>query len=349
MTNRIIFHGDMDAFFASVEELDKPWLKNQPLVVAGSSKRGIITTANYEARKYGLHSAMPMFIAKKLCPHVVVVPVRKKVYSQYSKRVQAILSTYTEKLEMLSLDEAYLDMSHIQENPILVAKDIQETIWQQTNLTLSLGISYNKFLAKIASDMKKPRGLTQISKDQVPDILLDLPISNVHGIGNIAMEKFQEIGIYRVEDLMELSEDFLLTFLGSHGTELYHRIRGIDYREVEPYRNRKSLGTEKTFSEDIETLDELKSIMVLFIEELYNEIEKKGIQAKTITVKLRNSLFNTRTRSYSFANYMTDKNLITKKSLYLLETLFKEDSYRLMGLSLSNLIKDDKRQISFFD
>ncbi|WP_425539849.1 DNA polymerase IV [Microaceticoccus formicicus] len=349
MANRIIFHVDMDAFFASVEELDNPNLKKYPVIVAGSSDRGVVTTANYPARKYGLHSAMPVFMAKKLCPHVVIVPVRKHRYSEMSKKIYSILNEFTPITEMVSLDEAYMDMTKCTDDPFLTAENIQNRVFTETGLTMSIGISYNKFLAKIASDWNKPNGIKEIKENMIPDILLDLPLRKVHGLGNVSIKKFNNIGIYSVEDLYQLSEEFLVEFLGTHGTEIYYRIRGVDNRLVIPYQERKSIGTESTFSSDISNLDELESIMDEYSKEITALLIKKGFMTKTLTVKLKDSDFKSKSRSETFIEYTDDIDTISIKARQLLRSLFREANYRLMGLTASNLIDNTFKQLSLFD
>lgn len=349
MANRIIFHVDMDAFFASVEELDNPNLKKYPVIVAGSSDRGVVTTANYPARKYGLHSAMPVFMAKKLCPHVVIVPVRKHRYSEMSKKIYSILNEFTPLTEMVSLDEAYMDMTKFTDDPFLTAENIQNRVFIETGLTMSIGISFNKFLAKIASDWNKPNGIKEINENMIPDILLDLPLRKVHGLGNVSIKKFNNIGVYSVEDLYKLSEEFLVEFLGTHGTEIYNRIRGIDNRLVMPYQERKSIGTESTFSSDISNLDELESIMDEYSKEITALLIKKGFMTKTLTVKLKDSDFKSKSRSETFIEYTDDIDTISIKARQLLKSLFTEANYRLMGLTASNLIDNTFKQLSLFD
>lgn len=339
----------MDAFFASIEERDKPWLKTQPMVVAGRSNRGIITTANYEARKYGLHSAMPIFMAKKLCPQVKIVGVDKNKYIEVSRQIHKIFLDLTPYTEMVSLDEAYLDLYHIKEKPLVLANYLKKRIYQETKLTLSIGISYNKFLAKLASDWQKPNGITIISKDMVPDILMDLDIEKVHGLGKVSAEKLHKIGIYKVADLYKLSQDFLVDFLGNFGKDIYERIRGIDNRKVESNQNRKSIGTERTFPENIEDLEVLLKLLDDYAEEVHRALIKSKDLYKTISIKLKNKDFQSKTRSYTLSDYSQDLDQIKIKAKQLLKEAYKKDQYRLLGLSLSNLKGDEERQLSVFE
>ncbi|MDO5718813.1 MAG: DNA polymerase IV [Tissierellia bacterium] len=347
--DRIIFHVDMDAFYASVEENDNPLLKKYPIVVAGSSNRGVVTTANYNARKFGLHSAMPVFMAKKLCPNLVIVPVRMNRYKEISQMIFNILKKYTDSVEMVSLDEAYLDLTGLTQDKERTALDIQAKVLNETNLTLSIGISYNKYLAKIASDWNKPNGIKIIDASMMPEILFDLELNKVHGLGNVSISRFNNIGIYTVEDLYALSEEFLIDFLGSHGSEIYNRIRGIDLREVTPYRERKSIGTEKTFKNDISNLDSLMEILDLFAREISDSLVDKNFIAKTLTVKLKDSNFKSKSKSITLTEYTDDYDTIIFRSKILLNELFEEKEYRLMGLTASSLIENKFKQLSLFD
>ena len=343
-----IFHVDMDAFFASVEELDKPWLKNKPMVVAGKSNRGVITTANYEARKYGLHSAMPMFKARSLCPQVVSLPVDKAKYSKYSKEIYEILKTFSPVVERISLDESYIDFSFLKD-PLEMAQAIKDEVFKRTGLTMSVGISYNKFLGKLASDWNKPSGIKIISRDMVPGILMDLKISKVHGLGRRSIEKLDNIGIETIRDLYALPESLLVDYFGVAGSEVYHRIRGYDPRLVEPFHERKSLGMESTFLNDVIQLKDLEDIMDEYSKDLGQDLVKKGLMAKTLTVKLKDSDFNSKSRSLTLPDYIDDYYNIKLTALRLLRRLYEPSSYRLMGLTASNLVEANFKQLSLFD
>jgi nucleotidyltransferase/DNA polymerase involved in DNA repair len=233
-----IIHLDMDAFYASVEEKDNPRLRGRPVIVGGLNNRGIVTTANYEARKYGIHSAMPIYIARKKCPKGCFVPTRIERYKEVSGEIFKILYSFTDLIEPLSIDEAYMDISDIKKEPLRVAMEIKKKVMETTSLTMSVGISYNKFLAKLASDWNKPDGIKIITEDMVPGILLPLSVKSVHGIGPRSSEKLNNIGIYTVGDLLMLSEEFLTDFFGKAGIDIYNRIRGIDNRKINTERKR---------------------------------------------------------------------------------------------------------------
>lgn len=343
-----IIHLDMDAFYAAVEELDNPRLKGKPVIVGGSSNRGIVTTANYEARKYGIHSAMPIFMAKARCPHGVYVPTRKDRYSEVSRQVFDILHEVTDLIEPLSIDEAYLDISHIEMDPLKVAEIIRKRVFKRLGLTMSIGISYNKFLAKIASDWNKPNGLTVIDRDMVPDILLPLSINKVYGIGPKSERKLNNIGIYTIEDLMGLSEDFLEELLGKSGKEIYQRIRGVDNRKVNPSRERKSLGMERTF---IATRDKklLNEYLYNFSREIEESLIRKNLRGRTVTLKIKDEDFISHTRSLTINEYINSQPKIYDISQSLFDEITLKKKIRLIGLTISNLIDDEFVQLSFFD
>lgn len=343
-----IIHLDMDAFYAAVEELDNPRLKGKPLIVGGSSNRGIVTTANYEARKYGIHSAMPIFMAKARCPHGIYVPTRKDRYAEVSRQVFDILHEVTDMIEPLSIDEAYLDISHIDMDAVKVAQIIRKRVFDRIGLTMSIGISYNKFLAKIASDWKKPNGLTVIDRHMVPEILLPLSISKVYGIGPKSERKLNKIGIYTIEDLMALSEDFLEELLGKSGKEIYQRIRGVDNRRVNPSRERKSLGMERTF---IATKDRniLKGYLYNFSKEIERSLRSKSLRGKTVTLKIKDQDFTSHTRSLTVNEYINSHDKIYEISQSLFEEIPLNKKIRLIGLTISNLIDDEFVQLSFLD
>lgn len=343
-----IIHVDMDAFYASVEEHDNPKLKGLPVIVGGLSNRGVVTTANYHARQYGVHSAMPIFMAKKKCPHGCYIPGRMQRYQEVSKEVFAILNGYTDLIEKVSIDEAYLDISNIRKDPIEIGKEIKEDILNQTGLTMSVGISYNKFLAKLASDWNKPSGIKVISRDMIPNILKPLSIKEVHGLGPKSCKKLRNIGIYTIGDLLETSQEFLIEMLGKSGVEVYDRIRGIDNRVVNTTRERKSLGIERTFK-DTKDKGQLKRYIRVFSTELSDELQVKRIHGRTITLKIKDENFKVHTRSKTLATHINsfeDIFDVAKKLLNEIDIIF---NIRLIGLTASNLISSDLKQLSLFD
>lgn len=344
-----IIHVDMDAFYASVEEHDNPKLKGLPVIVGGLSNHGIVTTANYHARKYGVHSAMPIFMAKQKCPRACFLPVRMERYKEVSRQVFHILSRITELVEPLSIDEAYLDVSKVEMNPIKIAEKIKEEVMKKTGLTMSIGISYNKFLAKLASDWNKPNGMKIITEDMIPEILLPLSVKSVYGIGKKTSKKLNDIGIYTVEDLMRLSEEFMTEFFGKAGMEIYNRIRGIDSRTVNTTRERKSIGTERTFSNHTKDKEILKEYLHRFALDIEVSLENKNLQAKTLTLKIKDINFKTQTKSKTLNNYISSYDEIFQLAVNLLEEIKLTQEIRLIGLTASNLITLKLEQLSLFD
>lgn len=343
---RKILHVDLDAFFASVEEKDNPKLKGHPIAVSGLSDTGIITTANYIARKYGIHSAMPVFMAKKLCPNLILVPIRKGRYAQLSQEVFEILKDYSPLVEKVSIDEAFLDLSN-RKNPKEIAYTIKERVKKEVGLTLSCGLSYNKFLAKLGSDMNKPDGFTEIRKDQVESILWNLPIRKIHGIGSKTESKLRSIGIETGKDLLELERDFLLETFGKAGGEMYERIRGRDNRRVEPNRVRKSIGCEETFKIHTKKMSDLDEKLEEYAEELSLLMDKKGFVGYTLTVKIKTVQFETHTRSRTQERPFKNKEEILETGKILLREIDFSDKLRLMGLTLSSLSKETIEQLYF--
>lgn len=345
MRNNII-HVDIDAFYASVEELDNESLKSHPVVVGGLSDNSIITTANYEARKYGIHSAMPIFMAKNLCPDLIIVPLRRKRYLEKSKEVFQVLEKYSDKIEKVSIDEAYLDISNNKKEPVEIVYSIMQRVKKETGLTVSIGLSYNKFLAKIASDWNKPQGMMIITKSEVPDILLNLDINKVHGIGAKSEKKLKNIGINTVEDLLQLSEEFLRENFGKMGHELYERIRGNDKREVIPFRERKSLGVERTFK-NTKDIEKLLSYIDRFSKELSEDLSKKNLGFNTLTIKIKSANFEVTTKSKTFESTIIEYEDIKRIAKDLFLEIYTKENLRLVGVSASNLVDLDAVQLSF--
>lgn len=346
--NKII-HVDMDAFFASIEILDNPSLKGKPVIVGGGNDRGVVCTCSYEARKYGVRSAMPGFMAKKLCPNGIFLPVRFNRYKEVSYKVFDILYSFTDLIEPLSIDEAYLDITKLNTNPIEIAKEIKENVKDQIGLTISVGVSYNKFLAKLASDWNKPDGLTEITKDMIPEILLPLPVNKIYGIGKKSVEKLNKIGIFTVEDLYKLDKNFLVSFFGKYGNEIYDRIRGIDNRKVINNRKRKSIGREITLKED--TKD--KKVLIKYIEKFCSEIHKslvvRNFKFKTVTIKIKTKDFKVHTKSKTLVNFRQSKDELINISKEIFNEIELYDKVRLIGVTVSNLSDYSIQQLNLFD
>lgn len=346
--NLNIIHMDMDAFYASVEEHDNPKIKGLPVIVGGLSNHGVVTTANYIARKYGVHSAMPIFMAKTKCPRGCFVPPRMERYQEISNQIFRILHEFTDLVEQVSIDEAYIDISKINMKPLEVVMKIKKRVLEKTGLTMSVGISYNKFLAKLASDWEKPDGIKIITEDMIPTILLPLPVRKVHGIGPKLAKKLNDIGIYIIEDLLRISEEFLIELLGKTGMEVYNRIRGIDTRKIDLNRERKSLGIERTFSESTKDREMLKIYIERFSEELAYELDHRKIYGRTITLKLKDEKFITQTRSKTLADYINSSLEIFDIAIGLLDEANLTYDIRLLGLTASNLGTTKIEQLTLF-
>jgi len=344
-----ILHVDLDAFYASVEERDNPSLKGKPLIVGGRSNKGVVTTANYEARKYGVHSAMPMFMARQKCPNGIYVPGRMARYQEVSREVFRILHSFSDVLEKVSIDEAYLDITHLEVKPHKLVEELKEKIYNETGLTLSVGISYNKFLAKLASDWHKPAGVKEITPEMIPDILVPLPIKKVHGLGPKSCTLLNNLGLYTIGDLLELSEEFLVDLLGKSGREIYQRIRGIDRRSVNTRRERKSLGIERTFSKGTRNRKILEEYLEKFSKELSQDLKEKKIHARTITLKIKDENFKVQSRGKTLFQHINEADEIFEVANQLLQELALEEPLRLIGITASNLLSEDLQQLSIFD
>ncbi len=337
---RKIIHVDMDAFYASVEELDYPELKGKPVAVGGSEKRGVVSAANYEARKFGVRSAMSGYLAKKNCPQIIFVKPRYTRYKEISKRVKDIFFDYTDLVEPLSLDEAYLDVTiNKKGNPsaTLIAQEIRQRILNEIGLTASAGISINKFIAKVASDYNKPNGQKTVNPEEVVPFLEALEIRKFYGVGKVTAKKMYGLGIFTGKDLKEKSLEFLEEKFGKSGSYYFHVVRGIHTSEVKPHRIPKSVGAERTFSENLSSEIFMLERLEHIAEELERRLKKSNIAGKTITLKIKYSDFTLQTRSKTLPYFIADKGLILETAKELLYQEKMENSVRLLGISLANL------------
>ena len=336
---RKIIHVDMDAFYASVEQLDHPEWRGKPLVVGGNEARGVVAAASYEARKYGIHSAMASALAAKKCPTLIFAKPRFERYKEISLQIREIFYEYTDLVEPLALDEAFLDVTENKlgiKSAILIAKQIRQKIKEQTGLTASAGISYNKFLAKTASDLNKPNGQAHILPEDAADFLEKLPIHKFFGIGKVTAEKMQQLGIHSGKELKEFSLQFLTKKFGKSGLHYFNIVRGIHLSEVQPHRVRKSLSAENTFEKDLITPIELEGGLYPIYEELTRRIEKSGIKGRTVTLKIKYSDFSQQTRSKTLDQY-PENTAIWEVGLELLKQEKLLKPVRLLGLGMSNL------------
>lgn len=347
--DRIILHVDLDAFFAAVEQVDNPELVGKAVIVGGGSDRGVVTTCSYEARKYGVHSAMAGFKAKQLCPNGIFVKVRMQRYLEVSRQVFKIINELCDIVEKVSVDEAYLDITNSELSARETVNILRKRVNEETGLTLSVGVSYNKFLAKLASDWNKPNGVKYIGREMIPDILEDLSISKVHGIGKKSVEKFNRIGIFKIRDLLRLDCEFMTSYMGVFGREIHDRIRGIDDRKVIVLHERKSHGKENTLSEDTSDKTKLKIIIAKFAKEISQSMLRHEVKGKTITVKFKDNKFVTTTKSKTLNHVTNDHKEISLLASKLIDEYDMVRPLRLIGLSISNFDEDDIVQISFFE
>lgn len=336
---RRIIHVDMDAFYASVEALDHPELRYLPIAVGGSSKRGVVAAASYEARKFGVKSAMSGRLAARLCPDLVFVKPRFERYREISQEIRKVFFEYTDLVEPLSLDEAYLDVTQNKKNlesGTVLAKEIRAKIKSQTGLNASAGISINKFLAKIASDINKPNGQKTIPPDEVLDFIKKLDVKKFHGVGKVTQEKMYQVGIFTGEDLLKRSLEELTSLFGKSGMHYYRVVRGIHLSAVTTERMRKSLGAERTFNENISSEIYMIERLEQIAEEIQKRLQRNDLAGKTITLKIKYSDFTVQTRSKTLNYFISSKDLILEEARKLLYQERMKDSVRLLGISLTN-------------
>jgi DNA polymerase-4 len=344
---RKIIHIDMDAFYASVEQRDNPELRGKPVAVGGARERGVVAAASYEARKFGVRSAMPSITARRLCPDLVFVKPRFDVYKSVSLQIRAIFAEHTPIIEPLSLDEAYLDVTENLQglsSATEIAQAIRARIRSETALTASAGVSYNKFLAKLASDHQKPDGLFVITPKMGPAFVEDLPVGRFHGIGPATTAKMNDFGIQTGADLRAQSLEFLVRHFGKAGPYYYWLARGVDERRVHADRVRKSVGAENTFMTDLTDFTEACAALAPIIEKVWRYCDTSGIRARTVTLKVKYADFQQITRSRTGAP-VTSHAELERWSYALLEPVFPVRlGIRLLGVTLSSLDRDEPEQ-----
>lgn len=331
----------MDAFYASVEQRDFPEYRGKPLVVGGSpeGRGGVVATASYEARKFGIRSAMPSKTAQRLCPQAIFVFPRFDAYKAVSSQLHEILHRYTDIIEPVSLDEAYLDVTADKRqigSAIEIAKLIKKNIKEELQLTASAGVSINKFVAKIASDMNKPDGLTFIGPSSIEKFMENLPVIKFFGVGKVTAAKMQSMNLNTGADLKKLSENEMVKHFGKTGAFFYNIIRGIDNREVQPYRETKSISVEDTFAYDLENIDEMKNELEKLAERLAVRLHRKNLKGRTITLKIKYSNFKTITRNHSFLSPTNEGSIILQNAYEMLGNCELDDKVRLLGIGISN-------------
>ena len=356
---RRIIHLDMDAFYAAIEQRDFPELRGKPLIVGGDRIRGVVATASYEARPYGIHSAMPMAQALKLCPHAVVVPPRRERYVEVSRQIFAILRTFTPLVEPLSLDEAFLDVTASEQlfgPAVSIARQIKTRIQGETKLTASAGVASTKFVAKIASDLRKPDGLVEVSEAEVLAFLHPLPVTRIWGVGRVTARTLHGLGIHTIGDLSRLSRETLVHHFGAHGEHLLQLAQGIDPRPVDPAQAIKSIGEEETFATDLSRDTDVHAALLRYAQTVARRLRTRGLVGRTITVKVKLAVrlgegqFRSYTRSYTLSAPINDAQEIYRAALSLFAAVPRRgQKVRLAGIYASGLESaTSTQQLSLF-
>ncbi len=338
---RVIAHLDFDAFFAAVEENLDPSLKGKPVIVGGG-ERGVVSTANYVARRYGVHSAMPLRTARRLCPHGVYLPGHHKLYAEYSKRLMAMLDEYSPLVEQISLDEAFVDLTGTEKlfgSPVRTARLMQKRVADELKLSISVGLATNKLLAKVASDFKKPAGFTVVHPGEEASFLAPLPVEKLPGVGPALLSQLRDRGVVTVGDLARIPPHLLRLSFGEWGESLAHRARGEDPRLVTPREEVKSISREHTFEEDVSDQGVLESTLIALTEDVCRRLRRKRLEARTVTVKIRYSDFVTHTCSHTLARPMDVDEVFFEEVLALFRTGRRRRYHlRLLGVGVSNLV-----------
>ncbi len=347
-----IIHCDMDAFFASVEQLKNPELRGKPVIVGGKPhSRGVVSTCSYEARKYGVRSAMPLAEAYRRCPEAVFIPPDFSAYQEASDNMHKIFSEYTPLIEPISLDEAFLDVTkslRLFGSPLVIGQKIKERIKNELGLIVSVGIAHNKFLAKLASDLSKPDGFLVVTPDQVRELLDPLDIRRIWGIGEKTAQRLYELNIKTIRDLCRLEEAYLTNLFGSCGSQLYLLARGIDRRKVENVRKAKSIGRETTFPTDISDMDDLEKCLLTLAGDVARSLRRERVKGYTVTLKIKYQDFRMITRSKTLDKPTDLEEVIFAEACFLLQKLVVKP-IRLAGVSLHNLTDCDEPQLSMFE
>lgn len=349
-----IIHVDMDAFFASVEQLDNPELKGKPVIIGGIAldNRGVVSTASYQARKFGIHSAMPIAEAKRLCPQGIYLPGRSKRYSEISKKIFNIFKEFTPQVEKLSIDEAFLNVKgchRLYGSSEQIAKKIKIRIKEKIGLNCSIGVANNKFLAKIGSDLDKPDGLVIIENDKISDIIDPLSITKIPGIGKKSAERLNEIGISKIEQIKDLSINELESLFGKNGKNLYDLIRGKDLREVSTKQKMKSISNEITFDKDLTEQDILYKYLLQLCQKVTRRLRKDSVTGNIVFLKLKNDQFKVYTKRITVKVYINSTDDLYNYSKKLLNQINYKRPIRLIGVGVGGLISNNKNQLSLFE
>jgi DNA polymerase-4 len=343
----------MDAFYASVEVLDDPSLRGKPVIVGGDSNRGVVSAASYEAREYGIHSALPIAVARRRCPQGIFLHPRMARYSEISRLILKIFQSYTPLVEPISLDEAFLDVTGSRQifgPAVEIAKAVRKQVFDQIGLTVSAGVASCKLVAKIASDFNKPDGLTVVPPGQEQNFLAPLPISRLWGVGKATGEALALLGVYTIGDLSRLSPELLERKFGKHGPSLHYHSLGIDNREVVPEQETKSIGNEETFETDLVDMETIHKELLALAEKVARRLRRYQLSGKCITLKVKYADFKQITRSYTMASATDDNSEIYNGGTKLLEkTEAGNKPIRLLGISVSHLQSDGKNQLELFE
>ena len=344
---RAIMHVDMDAFYAAIEQRDNPELKGKPVIVGGSiESRGVVSTASYEARKYGVHSAMPMTEAHRRCPHGVYLPVDMQKYRRVSRQIMEIFHRFTPEVEAISLDEAFLDVTGSRKlfgTAEEIGREIKRLIQQEVQLTASVGLSYNKFLAKLASDMDKPDGFYQIRPEELESKVWPLPIRRMMGVGSKTAQMLEKMGVTTIGQLAGMNAGLLEHLLGKQGIMMHEVANGIDNRPVEPVRESKSVGRETTFPQDISEQYLLETILFTLTDDVCHTLRSSNLKGKTVSIKIRYPDFHSITRAVTLEQYTSSFEPVFAAVQQLMQHNYKDGTaVRLIGASVSNLKKDDQ-------
>ena len=347
----------MDAFFAAIEELDHPQYRGKPVVVGADPKdgtgRGVVSTCNYEARKYGIHSALPISLAYKKCPHAIYVFPRMKRYVEFSKKINSIFYEFTPQVEPISIDEAFLDVSgciRLLGKPVEIARKIKKRIKSQTGLTASVGVAPSKFIAKIASDLEKPDGLVEVQQNEIINFLRPLPISKIWGIGKKTEVRLKAKGIDTIGKLAEIPKEKIIKQMGKVGLHFWNLANGIDQRDVELGHKVKSVSLENTFYEDVDNEQKIEETIIALSENVSRILRKKSYKGKTVTLKIRLEDFTTFTRAHSYKSFIDSSEIIAETCLQLYHNFNRErKKVRLLGVAVSKLDTNCDEQLGFFD
>ena len=350
---RWILHVDMDAFYASVEQRDHPEYRGKPLIVGGIGRRGVVATASYEARKFGVHSALPMETARRRCPQGIFIAGDHEKYAAVSAQIMAILHDFSPLVEPLSLDEAFLDLSGMEllfDSPVSIAKEIKRRVFDELQLTISAGLAPNKFLAKMASDLQKPNGLVIVEHGSEQDFLQGLPIEKLWGVGEVTAKSLRASGIFTIGQLAQLPESALKPFFGQASNVVYHLVRGEDDRPVIPQHEAKSIGAEETFPLNLTDTDDMRTMLTALADRVGSRLRQEKLAAWTITLKLRYGNFQTVTRQRKLANPTQADEIIYRTAWELLvQQPNLSAGIRLLGVSASHFEPADRSTVSLFD